>query len=47
MKYHTDQSLDLAEGSYICIFSTYENPLSLGIRKLKIKEKGKEERKEK
>lgn len=39
MKYHTDQSLDLEQNSYICIFSCYENPLSLNIRKFKIKEK--------
>lgn len=38
MKFHTDQSLDLAKNSYICIFSCYNNP-STDIRKLKIKEK--------
>ena len=37
MKYHSDQSLDLADDSYICIFSCYDNPID--IRKLKIKEK--------
>lgn len=40
MKYHSDQSLDLAEDSYICIFSCYSNPESKSLRKLKIKEKG-------
>jgi len=25
MRFHTDQSLDLDENSYICVFSTYEN----------------------
>jgi hypothetical protein len=38
MKFHSDQALDLAENSYICIFSCYDNPVS-DIRKLKIKEK--------
>ena len=39
MKFHSDQSLDLADDSYICIFSCYSNPLSTDIRKLKIKKK--------
>jgi hypothetical protein len=41
MKFHTDQSLDLEEDSYICLFSCYEN-MSNNIedmRKLKIKNK--------
>ena len=37
MKFHSDQSLDLADNSYICIFSCYDNPTN--IRKLKIKNK--------
>ena len=42
MGFHTDQSLDLNSGSYICIFSCYENPsllASSGVRKLQIKNK--------
>ncbi len=42
MKYHSDQSLDLATNSYIGLFSCYENPSELteqSIRKLKIKNK--------
>ena len=38
MKYHSDQSLDLAEDSYICLFSCYNNHDAVA-RKLKIKEK--------
>jgi hypothetical protein len=37
MKFHSDQSLDLVENSYICIYSCYDDPAD--IRKLKIKEK--------
>jgi len=37
MKFHTDQSLDLYENSYICLFSCYEN--NYDIRKLQIKNK--------
>lgn len=37
MKYHSDQSLDLKEDSYICIFSCYND--SSYLRKLKIKSK--------
>ncbi len=37
MGYHSDQVLDLADDSYICVFSCYDNPNS--IRKLKIKDK--------
>jgi len=41
MKFHSDQSLDLAHDSYICIFSCYENPylLEKDMRQLKIKNK--------
>lgn len=42
MKYHSDQSLDLADNSYIGLFSCYEKPNELtehNIRKLKIKDK--------
>ena len=42
MKYHSDQSLDLAEDSFICLFSCYSNPETMNLRKLKIKEKGSE-----
>ena len=37
MKYHSDQALDLADNSYICIFSCYDNPINL--RTLRIKNK--------
>jgi len=41
MRFHTDQSLDLKENSYICLFSCYENASQspADIRKLKIKNK--------
>ena len=40
MKFHSDQSLDLAENSYICVFSCYDDPNNPSdVRKLKIKEK--------
>jgi hypothetical protein len=42
MNYHSDHSLDLADNSYIALFSCYENPDELSeqhIRKLKIKDK--------
>lgn len=40
MGFHSDQALDLAENSYICIFSCYDNfNNSFNLRKLKIKEK--------
>lgn len=45
MKYHSDQALDLAEGSYIALFSCYEQPHALtpgDLRKLKVKPKGAE-----
>lgn len=38
MGYHTDQSLDLDENSYICIYSCYQYP-EQNIRTLKIKNK--------
>lgn len=37
MKYHSDQSLDLEEKSYICLFSCYDN--AMGNRTLRIKDK--------
>jgi len=39
MKFHTDQALDLAPDSYICLFSCYENEQEPHVRKLKFKEK--------
>lgn len=44
MGFHSDQALDLAENSYICIFSCYNNhPTDINnIRKLIIKEKATE-----
>lgn len=42
MNYHSDQSLDLDNDSYIGVFSSYENPDELSeqqIRKLRIKDK--------
>ena len=41
MGFHTDQSLDLQEDSYICLFSCYQNNSNSkdDIRKLKIKSK--------
>lgn len=38
MKFHSDNSLDLADNSHICLFSCYDKPTN--IRKLIIKEKG-------
>jgi hypothetical protein len=38
MAYHTDQSLDLADDSYICLFSCYERS-PINTRKLKIRNK--------
>ena len=45
MGFHTDQSLDLAEDSYICIFSCYENDSNNknDIRKLVIQNKSTKE----
>lgn len=39
MGYHSDQSLDLAQDSYICVFSCYQNPNSKGQRLLVIQDK--------
>lgn len=39
MGYHTDQALDLADDSYICIFSCYSDISTVDIRKLKLKNK--------
>lgn len=39
MGYHTDQSLDLEDNSYICIFSCYDDIPATEIRKLKVKNK--------
>ena len=39
MGFHSDQSLDLANESYICIFSCYNNSNTKYIRKLIIKDK--------
>lgn len=39
MRYHTDQSLDLEDNSYICIFSCYDDNSTTDIRKLKVKNK--------
>ena len=36
---HSDQALDLADNSYICLFSCYNNHLATNIRTLKIKQK--------
>lgn len=40
MGYHSDQALDLADNSYICIFSCYESPNNTtSLRELKIQNK--------
>jgi hypothetical protein len=39
MKFHSDQSLDLANDSHICLFSCYSNPETKNLRKLIVKEK--------
>lgn len=39
MKYHSDQSLDLDDDSYICIFSCYSNDKTNNLRKLIVKNK--------
>jgi hypothetical protein len=46
MKYHSDQSLDLAKDSFICIFSCYSNSETKNLRKLKIKDKSNNEESE-
>lgn len=45
MKFHTDQSLDLNNDSYICIFSCYQYPTKFP-RKLIIKKKSQENQQE-
>lgn len=40
MGFHSDQALDLANDSYICLFSCYEHNNLTNIRTLEIKEKG-------
>jgi hypothetical protein len=39
MKYHSDQSLDLADNSYIALFSCYAQPQNTNLRTLKIQHK--------
>lgn len=39
MGYHSDQSMDLQQKSYICIFSCYNNPTTKNLRTLRIKNK--------
>jgi hypothetical protein len=39
MRYHSDAALDLVSGSYICLFSVYENKDEEDLKKLKIKDK--------
>lgn len=39
MGFHSDQSLDLADNSFICLYSCYDNPSGTDIRKLKIQNK--------
>ena len=39
MKFHTDQALDLADNSHICLFSCYENEQEPNPRILRVKEK--------
>ena len=39
MKYHTDQALDIAPSSYICLFSCYDDEREAHLRYLKIKSK--------
>jgi hypothetical protein len=45
MGFHTDQALDLADNSYICLFSCYENPNAKNIRILHIVNKETKEEK--
>lgn len=40
MGFHTDQGLDLKDGSYICIYSCYKDPNEKNLRKLIVKNKG-------
>lgn len=39
MGFHTDQALDLADDSYICLFSCYSHPETKDIRKLQVQNK--------
>lgn len=39
MKFHSDQMLDLADNSYICIFSCYDDEKTKNVRTLKIRNK--------
>ena len=39
MGFHSDQALDLAQDSWICIFSCYENEVEPDLRKLVVKNK--------
>ncbi|XWV25420.1 hypothetical protein QJ856_gp0342 [Tupanvirus deep ocean] len=39
MGFHSDQALDLADNSYICIYSCYNNPATRDLRKLVVKNK--------
>ena len=39
MGYHSDQSLDLADNSFICVFSCYEKPINTDVRILNIQNK--------
>jgi len=39
MGFHSDQALDLADNSYICLFSCYENPNLPATRKLVVQQK--------
>lgn len=39
MKYHTDQALDLADDSYICLYSAYNNPRTQSLRYLETRNK--------
>eukprot|EP01031_Cornospumella_fuschlensis_P015805 gene15805-19308_t len=39
MGFHSDQALDLQEGSYIALFSCYKDPTSRPMRKLVVKSK--------
>jgi hypothetical protein len=43
MGFHSDQSLDLEDDSFICLFSVYENPSNGGLRSLKIENKASKE----
>lgn len=40
MGFHSDQALDMAKDSYICVYSCYDDPSTKDLRKLIFKEKG-------